>query len=148
MTTELPRLAWYSDLRQWIGIGMLFIVVLLAIVLLCLKYRQTRTTVSLVQTKEDCERTEARGYHLRSQADTYRGLLSKNQADKERLVREIADFRSGLALLKQKVAGLERVRTKLQGLEAAWKTFQASEEKFLKERREWEHRRTNSRETI
>jgi chromosome segregation ATPase len=112
---------------------MALVAVGLATAILCIQHRSTSANATLSRATSDRDDAADQGNSLRVSMKRYHDLLSRYQADKEKVIGDIADFRNQLDMIKQKVAGLERVRDQLQQLGSSFDRFKASEKRFLRE---------------
>jgi hypothetical protein len=125
-----PQHPWYQNPRHWGWLAACVIAIVLGFAVLQqwqesiglqLDYSRHRTSVgALTQRKQQ----------LGNDLTVYQALLDQYGDQKEHLIREISQFDAELKVLSERVQGLERVRSRLDGLVSDFQRFQEAETQF------------------
>lgn len=125
--TPLP---WYQDPGQWGWLA----ACLIPLVLGCLVLQQWHEGIVLqrdyAQQSNSLTALVQRKHQLEDDLSSYQALLDQYTDQRERLIQEIAKFDTELKLLNERVQGLERVRARVDRLDADFRRFRHAEDKF------------------
>ncbi|MCC5829240.1 MAG: hypothetical protein JJU36_07310 [Phycisphaeraceae bacterium] len=113
---------------------MFFATVLILAVAVIIFHKQTEKRKDrLAQLTEQRDQVERQLDNRRDQARRLSDLQADFQEDREKLIHEVAEFRSELDLLRVKTRGLEGVRRELNKLHEVRNSFLAAEQTFLRQ---------------
>jgi hypothetical protein len=130
METEPSKQNWHLRARQWAWLAVSFVTAALGVVVLVQRHHQLTLDAQYASAGLELNRENRDNDLAVKKLDEYQILLDDYATQKEKIVAEIAQFKSELETLQRRTKNIERVRDQLTTLDSAAEEFYAAEKSF------------------
>src|SRR4051812_41512375 len=129
-TTPEKSNPWYRQGTQWSWVAVATVLIISSIYLLKETITGRLLEVHLNAARSDLAASRVKNEDVRATVRTYDELIRQYDAQRDALIREIADFQREVEILSARTKRLELVGDKLAQLDREFQTFQTEKDGF------------------